>query len=659
MATPSQDKSRPLRGLLAAIVILAALSACLCCCVTGAFLNAYWLVSEPIDGTPESTPAPSQFYPASPPGDSRSLEQRILRTETSDTDYWRLFGLLENETGEPATRAPVQGPTELHAGEVHTLWMGDEEEQRYWQIDAELHIKTENAYFFVSEGTEFDAAQLAQAADLFESQIRPTNHRYFGSEWSPGIDNDPRVTILVTDQMPPGLAGYFSSADEFPTAMKPRSNEREMIYVTADYLDDLDLFGQLLSHEFQHMIHWNQDRSESLWLNEGLSLLAEEANRYSSVLGAWDFWLDPDIQLTNWAEASADQYRNYAASKLFLSYLGEHYGGYEALGALAADDAYGIDGVDRLLQRGQNQTDFPVVFGDWIVANLLNDKLLDDGRYGYSLHDGGEPRFRASLGQDTEYAGWVRQYGADYIEILPGAGDTATFNGSGLVRLAGTDPRRGGGEFAWWSNRRNMLDSSLTRQVDLGRVEKATLQFWSWHDIEEGFDYGYVAASADSGRTWETLPGSNSTSDNPNQANYGHGYTGKSLSWRKEEVDLTRYAGQLILVRFWYISDPGLNQPGWLLDDISIPEIGFWDDAESLDSGWAVDGFVRSSNYLPQSYLLQLVEYGPQVRVRRLGLGAESSATIELDSSHRAVLVVSGATRWTSEPAPYRVRIEP
>ncbi len=664
MAAPSQDKSKPLQGLVGAIIILAALSACLCCCVTGAFLSAYWLLSESIDerldGTPEPTPAPSQFYPASPPGDSRFLEQRILQTETSDTDYWRLFGLLESVAGEPANRGPVQGPTELHAGEVHTLWMGDEEEQRYWQLDAELYVKTDHAYFFVSEGTEFDAAQLAQAADLFESQIRTTNHRYFGTEWSPGIDNDPRTTILVTDQMPPGLAGYFSSADEYPTAMKPRSNEREMIYVTVDYLDDLDLFGHLLSHEFQHMSPWNQDRSESLWLNEGLSLLAEEVNGYTSVLGAWDFWLDPDIQLTNWAEDSADQYRNYAASKLFVSYLGEHYGGYEALGALAADDAYGIDGINRLLQSGQYQTDFPAVFGDWVVANLLNDKLLDDGRYGYSLHDGGEPTFGASLGQNTEYAGWVRQFGADYIEILPGAGSAITFTGSGLVRLAGTDPHRGAvGEFAWWSNRRNMLESSLTRTVDLGRVNTATLHYWSWHDIEEGFDYGYVAASSDGGRTWETLPGSNSTSDNPNQANYGHGYTGKSLSWRKEEVDLTGYAGQLILVRFWYISDPGLNQPGWLIDDISIPEIGFCDDAESLDSGWTVEGFVRSSNYLPQSYLLQLVEYGPQVRVRRLGLDADNSATIERDSTHRAVLVISGATRWTSEPAPYRVRIEP
>jgi immune inhibitor A len=262
------------------------------------------------------------------------------------------------------------------------------------------------------------------------------------------------------------------------------------------------------------------------------------------------------------------------------------------------------------------------------------------------------------LSQDTEVAGWVRQFGVDYIEIDPHAGSRVTFEGSGLVRLTGTDPHES--EFSWWSNRRNMLSSSLMRPVDLGEVETATLHFWTWYDIEENFDYGYVVVSTDEGRTWETLPGTHTTSEDPNRANYGQGYTGKSDAWLEERVDLSSYAGQQILLRFWYISDPGLNQPGWLIDDISIPEIGFSDDAEQDDSGWTVDGFVRSSNDVPQSYVVQLVEYGPHVTVRRLSLDAENKTEVELgEGTRRAVLIVSGATRWTSEPAPYRVEIRP
>ena len=95
------------------------------------------------------------------------------------------------------------------------------------------------------------------------------------------------------------------------------------------------------------------------------------------------------------------------------------------------------------------------------------------------------------------------------------------------------------------------------------------------------------------------------------------------------------------------------------MDDISIPEIGFSDDAEAGSSPWTVDGFVRSSNDVPQSYIVQLVEYGSQVTVRRLSLDAQNKIEVALSAgARRAVLIVSGATQWTSEAAPYRVRVE-
>ena len=642
------------------LVALFGLLAALCCCCLAISLGTYLLADSVAEAPNMPTPSPSDFIPAE--GDQialiQELEKQLLETETTNTDYWSLYGKFESETGEPISRQAIQGRAEYQVGELQTFWMSDEEEGRYWQTDAELMIRTAHAYLYVSQETSFDMEKLQEAAQLFESQIYPTNRTYFGSEWTPGIDNDPRVTILVTDEMPAGIAGYFSSVDEYPAIMQPRSNQQEMIYVTSDYLDDLELFGQLLSHEFQHMIHWNQDQSEALWINEGLSLLAEEVNNYPSVLGSWQFWSDTDIQLNNWAEDSDDRYRNYAASKLFISYLSEHYGGYGVLAELAADDAYGIQGINHLLQAGGYDADLNSVFADWVVANLLNDQSIGDGRYSYALHDGSKPEFQMTFqeGQgEIEQAGWVNQFGADYVEIDPNLGSHLLFDGSGLVQLTETEPHSG--QFAWWSNRRNMLSSSLTRPVDLSQVEAASLHFWTWFDIEQDFDYGYVAVSADDGNTWTTLPGTHTTSQDPNEANYGHGYTGKSQTWLEETVDLSAYAGQRILLRFWQISDPGLNQPGWLVDEISIPEIGFYDDAEE-DNAWSRDGFIRSSNKLAQSYIVQLVEYGPEITVHRLDLDTENDGRVKLgDETYRAVLVISGTTRWTSEPAPYRVTV--
>jgi immune inhibitor A len=119
-----------------------------------------------------------------------------------------------------------------------------------------------------------------------------------------------------------------------------------------------------------------------------------------------------------------------------------------------------------------------------------------------------------------------------------------------------------------------------------------------------------------------------------------------------------------VLLRFWYISDPGLNQPGWMIDNISIPEVGFADDVEREGEGWIVDGFVRSSNAVPQSYLVQWVESGrtetgSQITVQRLVLDEQNQVAVRLDEGvNRATLVVSGNTPWTSEPAPYRVQVE-
>lgn len=657
-STQSRNKTVTI-VVVAAIIGLTVLLACLCCVGIGA-VGVYWFAQQ--DGTSvEPTPSASDLSAVLPDSPESALNhallQRLYDTPTTDTDYWLLYGQLRSDTGVPVPREPVLDPIDHQVGDVHTFWLSDEEQHRYWEIEAELQVKAEHSYFYVDSETSFDMDDLQAAATLFESKILANNRAIFGLEWTPGIDNDPRLTILVTHQMPAGIAGYFSSTDEYPKLMQPHSNEREMIYVTSEYLQDGDEFGQLLSHELQHMIHWNQDRSEAVWVNEGLSLLAEEVNGYASVLGGREFWRDPDVQLTNWAEDPNDRYRNYAASKLFLSYLGEHYGGYDIMGRLAADPAYGIDGITDLLGTGGYRSSFEDVFADWVVANLLDDESLGKGQYAYALGQGNKPTLRATLGPDASYSGWVRQFGTDYVAIRPGDSAHVAFRGSGQVRLVASEPHSG--QFAWWANRRDMLNSSLTREVDLTETRSATLQFWTWYDIEENFDYGYVAVSADEGRTWEILPGLYTTSMDPNKASYGDGYTGKSREWLSERVDLGPFVGRRILLRFWYVGDPGQNQPGWLVDDISIPEIGFSDDVEQESKGWIVDGFVRSSNTVPQSYIVQVVEYGPETTIRRLDLEESNQAQIALDDETKwAVLVISGTARWTSEAAPYQVQVK-
>ena len=50
-----------------------------------------------------------------------------------------------------------------------------------------------------------------------------------------------------------------------------------MFYVAADLRSmepNSSFYDGTLAHEFQHMIHWANDRNEDTWVNEGMSDLA-------------------------------------------------------------------------------------------------------------------------------------------------------------------------------------------------------------------------------------------------------------------------------------------------------------------------------------------------------------------------------------------------
>jgi len=52
--------------------------------------------------------------------------------------------------------------------------------------------------------------------DAFENKIYPTDREFFGSEWTPGVDDDPHIYILYTSGLGANVGGYFYSPDEYP-----------------------------------------------------------------------------------------------------------------------------------------------------------------------------------------------------------------------------------------------------------------------------------------------------------------------------------------------------------------------------------------------------------------------------------------------------------
>jgi immune inhibitor A len=144
---------------------------------------------------------------------------------------------------------------------------------------------------------------------------------------------------------------------------------------------------------------------------------------------------------------------------------------------------------------------------------------------------------------------------------------------------------------------------------------------------------------------------------NPAGNNLGYGYTGrsgggKSAQWVKDQANLTPFAGKRILLRFEYVTDDAVTGPGFCVDDIAIPEIGFSDDAES-DGGWDAKGFVRTTNSISQTWQLRLITIGKDTTVTALSVDAAGQAQAVLPAGRRVVLALAGTAPVTTEPAAF------
>lgn len=620
--------------------------------------------------TPTPTPAagPTAGAPTlSPDAAPAQMAERLAAATMAPRDLRLLAQALQGGAAIPVTVADQ--PADHAVGTVleFSASNDDDTQNPRFTVSARLVYKTENVYFFAERGVAVDEAEVQTLVDDFQNQTYPTNRAFFGSEWSPGVDGDPRLYILYARGLGFGILGYYYPVDEYARQAYPYSNEKEIFYINADLTGpgDRDL-ASTLAHEFQHMIHWNEDRNEEIWVNEGASMLAEQLNGYAPRSYAADFTVQPDLQLNAWTED--DTIPHYGAAYMFLSYFLDRFG-EAATQALIAHPANGLTAVDLTLAEGgftDPASGRPLtaddVVADWVIANYANDPELGDGRYVYT----GLSNPPTAAAADTfftcplrEQAATVAQYGTDYYQIDCAGTYTLKFAGAPSVPVVPSDPYSG--QWGWWSNRGDESVATLTRAFDFAGLSTVTLNYAAWWDIEEYYDYLYLLVSTDAGATWDILQAPSMTDANPHGANFGWGYTGQSAGWQTEQVDLSAYAGQNVLVRFQYITDAGLNKNGLVLDDVAVPELNTRSDFEADGGGWEAEGFVRLENTLPQKFAVQVLrQAGGQTTLEALPLGADNRGqiTLTLNRGERAVLAVTALTRYTTEAAEYRFSIE-
>jgi hypothetical protein len=237
-----------------------------------------------------------------------------------------------------------------------------------------------------SERSQFND-KLDDLASDFDTSLYPRSHELYGEEPIPGVDGDPRVTILL-EELAARSGGYYETRHYYASSVLPESNEREMVFVSAESVleDRADAF---VTHELQHLISFNQKEvlqriNEDTWLNEArseyvVSAVGLNAPFPGSTLQsrASSFIRAGTDSLVEWPNTTTD----YGIASLFVHYLAEQFGSDAVSRTLSVPHA-GTAAVNASLATESSPRRFSQVFNDWMVAVSVNERSAGD-RFGY------------------------------------------------------------------------------------------------------------------------------------------------------------------------------------------------------------------------------------------------------------------------------------
>lgn len=148
----------------------------------------------------------------------------------------------------------------------------------------------------------------------------------------------------------------------------------------------------------------------------------------------------------------------------------------------------------------------------------------------------------------------------------------------------------------------------ISPPLDLRNTSSASFQVAHWYDIENNYDEGLVAISAD-GEVWEVV----------------NVFTGRNQVWEDLVIDLGNYCGSesQVYVAFIMSPDYSVNYPGWYIDSVD-----FFADANSEGLQTTPDGEIDLT--VPAAFIqgnADRIEEGGAVTTEQ-GLPLDSIVTV-------------------------------
>jgi hypothetical protein len=392
-------------------------------------------------------------------------------------------------------------------------------------------VKTTNKLYFYIEKSWWDSqlqakknevlAYLDMLSKEFDSKIYPTLTSIFGFEWRPGIDGDDKITVLF-ESMNSAEGGYFRTTDEYIKLQLSNSNEREMIYLSIDYISDSRL-KNIMAHEFMHLITFNQKNKifgveDSTWLNEiradysstilGYDAKYEGSNFQQRVK---DFAERPLDSITEWLGTKYD----YASASLFNRYLMDHYGMQILIDSLKSKYV-GIESINYALKKSGVEDDFAKIFTNWTIANIVNNCEINQ-KYCYLNENLKNFRLAPSLNflpltgnVSLSVANVTKSWTGNWLKFIGGNGDLK-FDFSSLKALTFQIPYIVEDSAGSYSIKFLTLDQEAKGSIEIKKfgsdyksliiIPSLQSQIYQSEDIEPTYPFNYTVSVKGSAQT--------------------------------------------------------------------------------------------------------------------------------------------------------------
>ncbi|MBI4417814.1 MAG: T9SS type A sorting domain-containing protein [Ignavibacteriales bacterium] len=294
-------------------------------------------------------------------------------------------------------------------GTVDTFWVYNFTQPTPDRVPAELRGIGTYSLVWVSvaelENGHVDSAVVQTLLDALEVRTPPSSRDstrgvvnltrdHFGDP--PNVDvnftktaGDGRTHFLLCDIQdgwtPSGgsyIAGFFYEIDVGPSSLSQYSNRRDLLYIDTYpgiFLNNVrDATRPLgtLSHEFQHLIHWNYDPDEITFFNEGLSEFSSYVCGYG--LRSPALYLDnTNRPFLGWGS----DLRDYSRAALWTLYLSEQIGD-AFIRAFTQHPEAGRSGFEAAVAQLGSSMLLPDAVESFHIANIVQDRSLNSA-YGY------------------------------------------------------------------------------------------------------------------------------------------------------------------------------------------------------------------------------------------------------------------------------------